>query len=33
LAAIRTAVRAVAERKFSWEQNVKRLTEIYEELI
>ncbi len=33
LSAVRTVVRAVAESKFSWEQNVKRLMEIYEELI
>lgn len=30
---VKTAVRAVAERTFSWEENVKRLAEIYEELI
>jgi glycosyltransferase involved in cell wall biosynthesis len=33
LAVVKTVVRAVAEHTFSWEQNVKRLMEIYEELI
>jgi glycosyltransferase involved in cell wall biosynthesis len=33
LSAIKTALRSIAERKFSWEENVKSLMEIYEELI
>lgn len=33
LSEVKSAVRAVAEQTFSWEENVKRLTEIYEELI
>jgi glycosyltransferase involved in cell wall biosynthesis len=33
LAATKPVVRGIAERRFSWEENVKRLTEIYEELI
>jgi glycosyltransferase involved in cell wall biosynthesis len=33
LSTAKAAVRAAAERTFSWERNVKRLMEIYEELI
>jgi glycosyltransferase involved in cell wall biosynthesis len=33
LSTVKAAVRAGAERTFSWERNVKRLMEIYEELI
>ncbi len=33
LTAAKTGVRAVTERDFSWEQNIKRLMGIYEELI
>ncbi len=33
LPGIKSAVRSVAERAFSWEENVKGLVEIYEELI
>jgi glycosyltransferase involved in cell wall biosynthesis len=33
LSATNFAVRRIAERRFSWEKNVKALTEIYEELI
>jgi glycosyltransferase involved in cell wall biosynthesis len=32
-AAAKPVVRRIAERRFSWEENVKALTEIYEELI
>jgi glycosyltransferase involved in cell wall biosynthesis len=33
LSAVKSAVRLVAEQTFSWEENVKRLVETYEELI
>jgi len=33
LSKMKANVRAIAERKFSWEENVKRLVETYEELI
>ncbi len=33
LSSVKSAVRSVAESTFSWEANVKRLAETYEELI
>jgi glycosyltransferase involved in cell wall biosynthesis len=33
LSALKTGLRAIAERTFSWEENVKSLMQIYEELI